>query len=228
LLVNGSLAAGSAVTVMSGAVLGGTGVINGVVTNRGIIAPGKNGPGMLTVSNSLTLAAGSAVQLEVGYYGGARSNDVLHVSGTLAYGGALLVTNTGPDTLVAGDSFQLFQAAGHSGGFASVNLPPLPADLLWNTNNLIISGTVSVVSGPTGTNMVRQVVKLAASATVTASGVSGYSYALERATNLVSPVWVNLSTNVAGTNGVINAMDGFLDLSNGAPGAAFYRFLWVP
>ena len=61
-LVNGSTAAGSAVTVNGGGILAGTGTINGPVTVNagGLVSPGVNSQapliGTLTVSNNLTLA----------------------------------------------------------------------------------------------------------------------------------------------------------------------------
>ena len=64
LLINspGSLASGSAVTVNSGAILGGNGVINGAVTVAagGVLAPGDvNTVGALIISNALSLTSGT-------------------------------------------------------------------------------------------------------------------------------------------------------------------------
>ncbi len=64
--------------------------------------------------------------------------------------------------------------------------------------------------------------------TVTAYGIPGYSYILERATNLSSPVWVDIQTTQAATNGVINMADQFLDLGGSKPSAAFYQLKWQP
>jgi autotransporter-associated beta strand protein len=58
LLVDGSTAAGSAVSVSLNAVLGGTGTVNGAVTVDGGIAPGSTGIGTLTVSNAVTWNGG--------------------------------------------------------------------------------------------------------------------------------------------------------------------------
>jgi hypothetical protein len=59
-------------------------------------------------------------------------------------------------------------------------------------------------------------------------GIPGYSYVTQRATNLESVVWVNISTNTAATNGVINVTDYFSDLGSNAPPQAFYRLNWSP
>ena len=62
--------------------------------------------------------------------------------------------------------------------------------------------------------------------TVTAYGVPGFNYITERSTNLTD--WVNITTNTAATNGVINVIDSFSDLGSNAPPAAYYRLRWQP
>jgi len=66
--------------------------------------------------------------------------------------------------------------------------------------------------------------------TVTAYGIPNFYYILERATNLTSPVWVDVQTNQANaTNGIINAADTFWDLGGVKPNpSAFYQFKWQP
>ena len=83
--------------------------------------------------------------------------------------------------------------------------------------NSSVTGTNSIVSITTGsTNVVK------------AYGIPGYNYILERATNLAPAVWIDVSTNAAATNGVINAMDVFNDLGNTPPASAYYRLKWQP
>ncbi len=65
------------------------------------------------------------------------------------------------------------------------------------------------------------------SASLTFSGIPGYDYITQRSTNLASAVWVNVSTNTAATNGVVNMTDDFNDLG-GTPASAYYRFIWIP
>jgi len=142
LLVNGSLTAGSPVTVSSGATLGGTGVLNGAVTNSGSLTPGNFGIGKLTFNSALVLSGGTV--MEISKAGGVRTNDLAAVSGPLIQGGTLAVTNLGPEALAAGDSFKLFNAGSWSGGFTNVLLPPLAAGLNWNTNALATNGTIAV------------------------------------------------------------------------------------
>jgi fibronectin-binding autotransporter adhesin len=146
LLVNGSSASGS-VTVSNGATLGGSGTVSGVVTNLsgGTLAPGASlgTIGTLTLSNPPVL--NGVTLLKINRNNGAFLNDQIKLlSGTLAYGGTLAVTNIGA-ALQAGDSFQLFSAAAYTGVFAVTNLPALGNYLYW-TNTLNSNGRLGVAS----------------------------------------------------------------------------------
>jgi hypothetical protein len=81
---------------------------------------------------------------------------MLMVVSTLAFGGTLSVSNTGP-ALVAGDSFKLFSKPG-TGTFGTVTLPVLAAGLAW-TNKLAVNGSFAVVQAVnlTPTNITTQV-----------------------------------------------------------------------
>jgi hypothetical protein len=71
------------------------------------------------------------------------TSDTVHVLGTLIYGGTLSVTNLG-GTLVPGDSFNLFYASSFAGAFSALNPPTPGPGLLWNTNMLVVDGTLRV------------------------------------------------------------------------------------
>jgi autotransporter-associated beta strand protein len=141
LFVNGSI--GSGATLIANGTLGGHGVLGGPVTVQagGAVAPGDD-LGVLTVNNDVTLQAGSQTRLEIDP--AAHTNDQLSVSGSLAYGGTLVVSNRA-GTLTAGDRFKLFQAGAISGSFDSNSLPALATNLTWNTADLN-AGWLSVVS----------------------------------------------------------------------------------
>jgi hypothetical protein len=82
------------------------------------------------------------------------------------------------------------------------------------TNVNATSSIVSIISGnPT---------------TLTANGIPRYVYVTQRATNLVSAVWVNIATNTAASNGVISVTDNFSDLGNQEPANAYYRLSGSP
>jgi hypothetical protein len=90
--------------------------------------------------------------------------------------------------------------------------------------NIVIQGSV------TGTNSITSHdFSSPYSNTVTAYGIPYFYYTLERSTNLTSPVWVDVSTNQAAANGVINAADTFWDLGGFKPSpSAFYQLKWQP
>jgi autotransporter-associated beta strand protein len=157
LLVNNTSGSGTGsggVTVQGGGTLGGTGTISGAiyVASDGILSPGANGIGTLTVG---TLALGGTTIMELNT-SGSPSNDLVVASGTLTYGGTIIVTNLGP-ALAAGDSFTLFSPVG-SGDFDNVVLPVLSGGLGWVTN-LTVDGSISVVQAfnPNPTNITTQV-----------------------------------------------------------------------
>jgi len=77
-------------------------------------------------------------------------------TGTLTYGGTIIVTNLGP-ALSAGDRFTLFRPAGN-GDFDNVILPVLPGGFGWVTN-LTVDGSISIVQvlNPNPTNITTQV-----------------------------------------------------------------------
>ncbi|MEY4387946.1 MAG: hypothetical protein RLY20_3229, partial [Verrucomicrobiota bacterium] len=143
LIVNGSLPAGN-FTVSSGATLGGHGTVFPAVTipTSVKLAPG-DGIGTLTVSNIVNLQAGSFTQMEIDRDAVSNNFDQLRVTGLLTLGGTLSVTNLN-GTLVEGDSFKLFDAAGTAGAFAALDLPALDAGLVWSFNQT--AGVLAVAS----------------------------------------------------------------------------------
>ena len=153
LTVNNSSGSGTgtgSVTVNSGATLAGNGTISGATTiNSGATMSPGTSIGTLTINNTINLAAGSTTFVEINKTSGTK--DLLSTSGTLNYGGTLIVTNLS-GTLALNDSFKIFNASSYNGTFSAVQLPPLSGGLLWNTNSLYTSGTISVVdegfSGP--------------------------------------------------------------------------------
>jgi rhamnogalacturonan endolyase len=140
----GSATGSGAVTVASGGTLGGNGIISGAVTiaSGGTLSPG-NPVGILTIASSLTLSSGSACIMAVSHNG--HTNDQI-VSSSVSYGGTLtVITNAGDGSLVAGDTFQLFNAGTRGGGFSATNLPVLSPGLVWS-NGLTVNGSIAVVS----------------------------------------------------------------------------------
>lgn len=145
LRVDGSLEAGSAVTVAGGA-LSGDGVIAGPVNVQagGMLAPA----GLLSISNTLTLAAGSTtfVQVNADTSGSDRVQGVT----TVHYGGTLVVSNTA-GVLTQGQTFQLFSVTGQNNDFASIQSAGGGATWAFNPATGIL--TVQSVTATTPTNV---------------------------------------------------------------------------
>lgn len=148
LLVNGSLATGSAVTVASGATLGGSGSVKGPTTIAadGVLAPGSLTIGTLSIPNTLSLAG--TTRMELSKSGSTLTHDKVTSLTTVTYGGTLEVVNISATALTAGDSFQLFSATTRNGSFSAIILPTLTTGLVWDSSALAATGTLTVAKGP--------------------------------------------------------------------------------
>lgn len=137
LVINGdNSGATGAMTVASGATLGGNGTIGGATTiaSGGTLAPG-NSPGVLTFNDALTLN-GTTI-MEISGTGRGTSYDGINTgAGLLTYGGALTL-NFGAAT-AGGNLYDLFQigAGSYTGSFASVNLTGTYTDTLVNNSGI--------------------------------------------------------------------------------------------
>jgi autotransporter-associated beta strand protein len=123
--------------------LRGNGTIRGSVVlgaNARLEPGGPNATGLLTVTNAVTLAGVTTLELN-------RTNtpncDGL-AAASITGGGSLFVTNIGPGNFAPGDTFQLFSKP-VSGITLSGSLPALPcANLQW-TNKLAVDGSLAVI-----------------------------------------------------------------------------------
>jgi autotransporter-associated beta strand protein len=132
-------------TIVNAGALGGTGTVAGPVSVgvAGTLSPGTS-VGTLTINNNLSLAGNVLIEVDKSL---AQSNDVVNVTGVLAYGGTLTAVNVGATPLVLGDQFQVFPAGG-SGSMVEAGSPG--PGLAWSFNEA--TGVLSVVSaggGPT-------------------------------------------------------------------------------
>lgn len=147
LLVNGLLGSG-VVSVAGSGTLGGNGTLLGSVALDGTLAPGTS-IGTLTVSNTLTLGAGSTTLMEIDQ--ASASNDAVVGLTSVTYSGTLTVTNLA-GTFQLGESYKLFSAGSYTGNFSHFNLPGLDPGLRWAWNPS--AGTLSVEAIPqTPTNI---------------------------------------------------------------------------
>jgi autotransporter-associated beta strand protein len=189
-------------TLADGQTLTGNGTINGnvIISNGATLAPG----GALTTlsfSNNLTLNADSKTLIEINNQ--SLTGDAAHVSGTVTYGGTLIITNIGPGMLVAGDHFQIFSAAEINGTFANI-VPAIPGiNLAWDTNNLA-NGVLSIASKPTPSPVLETENLTGNTLTLSGTnGVPGRTYYVLTSTNLALPLdeWVPVATNSFDGNG---------------------------
>ncbi len=134
---------GGSMTLSAGQTFSGNGLVKGnlIVSGGATLAPG-NPNGVLTVSSTLYTSGITLVHVSKS----PLTNNVVQVSGTLTYGGTLMVTNIGTTPLAAGDGFKLFNALSYQGTFSSL-LPATPGPgLLWDTSSLTADGTLKVVA----------------------------------------------------------------------------------
>ena len=147
LLINGSTAAGSAVSVSAGATLGGTGTVSGVVSvsANGILAPGNNGIGTLRLANAgaaaLTLN-GITNRFEVANAAGV--SDAITISGALVLNGANVVALSFPLGAAPAGTYTLMTYASRSGSGT------LALDQAYSNTRLLVGDTsvTLVVGGP--------------------------------------------------------------------------------
>jgi len=160
------------------------------INNGGGFAPG-NPFGLLTISNNLTLSAGSTTYMQV--QDSPVMNSAAKISGTLSANGTLNITNVGGD-LTNGDSFKILTVGTFSGGFTNIILPSLADGLLWNTNTLKTTGTISVMTltPPLISGIQIAGANLLISGT---GGAGGWPYLVLASTNLATGQWMPVATN---------------------------------
>ena len=107
-----------------------------------------SGAGTTSLVSAVTLNANSFAQggltLQLaGDTAGAYSK--LDVAGALTLAGKLSVTLVNGFTPALGNSFDLLDWGSLSGHFSSLSLPALSSGLVWDTNDLYTTGTLSVI-----------------------------------------------------------------------------------
>ncbi len=167
LLVNGSLA-GSAVSVLSGATLGGSGTVGAVSTTGGTVNPGNN-PGMLNVQGNVTLDPSATFGVALDGPAPSTGYDQLNVTGSVNLNGSTfdpslgfspsgetftIIRSTAPITgtfhglseggtlLINGRLFKISYAAGNGHNVAlTVISPAEPPQILTGGSATFTAGT---------------------------------------------------------------------------------------
>jgi len=193
---------GPTLTLGSGQVIRGNGNLAGSLqANAGsTVAPGEATNGILTISNSIVLNGGTTFMK---FSKTANTNDVLRTSGAITYGGTLVVSNSSAGALVGGETYKLFTAGSYSGTFSAI-IPATPgAGLTWNTNNLAVNGTISVVgsAGPTSSATITKVTLVGTNIVIhgTNNNVpnTSFHFVVYTSPNLTNPlnIWTPVYTN---------------------------------
>lgn len=150
LLVNNTTGSGtgSGGVTVNGGRLGGTGTVAGAVTanSGGTVSPGTaSSIGKLTF-NSIPTFNGTNF-MRINNTNSPLADRIVLSSGTLNYGGTLVVSNAGA-MLTGGEVFTNFTANAYSGAFSATILPPLTNGLNWYTGMLTANGTIKVNRSP--------------------------------------------------------------------------------
>lgn len=144
LLINGTNGGAGGTTVDAGALLGGSGRINGLVTVNGTLSPG-NSPGVLTLS-SLVLTSTATTLMEINDLTRGLDYDGITITSAsgLTYGGSLSLAFGLAGAVPDQTTFDLFNFSGSpSGDFTSVTSTGFYA----GTWSPVSSGTWSLESG---------------------------------------------------------------------------------
>jgi hypothetical protein len=144
--------------------------------------------------------------MELNKTGGVLTNDQCVVGGTVTYGGTLTVTGLG-GAYAPGDTFQLFNAGARAGSFSTINLP---AHVTWNTSNLGVNGTISVVS-VTPPAITSSTSLGAGGFQLSFNGPAGNTYRVLAQTNVtaapIATQWAPIATNLFGPSGAATFTD---------------------
>ncbi|HYG21151.1 MAG TPA: autotransporter-associated beta strand repeat-containing protein [Verrucomicrobiae bacterium] len=218
-VTDGAISASSLITIVAGATLdvsklsspilnlnfgqtlAGNGTLLGGLDTQagGTVSPGLP-TGNLTVNNNVILG-GTAI---LGVSRGSTPSSGRLVAPSIQLGGTLVVTNVG-GALQAGDTFDLFDGT-LSGSFSSFVLPNY---YTWNTDNVAVNGTISVVSVLPRPSVTAVDYSQLANGFIGFSGSNGApngSYIVRRTTDLGIPIsaWTAVETNFFDGAGMIN------------------------
>jgi fibronectin-binding autotransporter adhesin len=216
LLVDGSVS-GSGVSVVQGT-LGGVGTIAAPVAigSAGVLTPGSNGLGTLTINGDLQLGGSLLVGVNKSL---SQSNGMIVVSGleTNSGSGVVTITNSGTGFAV-GDTFQLFNQPVLNGEALSVTSG---GGVVW-TNMLAVNGTIQVLSVAPAINPLPGVLQQSVSGgLVQISWPTNLGWILQAQTNPISTGLTTNWVNVLGSQTITNSSIQV----NPAEGSVFYRLV---
>jgi len=123
----------------TGSIVGG-----GDVYFEADLTPGSS-PAEVTYDANVYFGNEATANMEIAGIMLGTQYDRLIVSGELHFGGTLEVTTISSFVPGVGDSFDIFDWGTADGAFATLDLPALEENLMWNAEQLYITGTLRVV-----------------------------------------------------------------------------------
>lgn len=223
LAVAGLISGSSALTVLDGATLAGTGIVEVpvIIADNGTLTAGLTNPATLTIQSPVTLASHAVYAVKIDKTLGA--NDQVQGMTTLTLAGTLNVSLL-DGAYAIGDSFKLFDAASYTGSFSAITPATPGTGLAWDASQLDVDGTLkvvksSVVVDPTPTTLTFGV--LADSSLALQWPGSHIGWTLQTQTNSLN---VGLSGNWSDVAGSDLTNKIILPLTN-TNGCVFYRLI---
>lgn len=193
--------------------LQGNGLVAGNLSVAGTVSPGGS-VGSLTVDGNVAFGAGGRVVMEVDNAAGL--NDRLNATGTITYGGMLVVTNISATPYANNQVIKLFDGA-YTGAFAGIVFPGVT---VYDDSKLTVDGTIRVVTSE-ALEPPSMSVSLAGGTLELAWPTEHSSWRLTAQTNApgmgLSAEWFDVP-GAAGTNRVFLPVDP-------AAGSVFYRLI---
>ncbi len=110
---------------------------------EGDLRPG-NSAATVNFANNITLGPAVTLQIELGGTTPGAQFDQAHVTGDLMLDGTLSVALINAFSPTAGNSFDILDWGTLAGTFATLELPPLGAGLMWNASQLYTLGSLNV------------------------------------------------------------------------------------
>jgi autotransporter-associated beta strand protein len=150
LIVNGTIANSSSVTIANGAAMGGNAAIPNLTVQSGAsISPG-NSIGVVNIAGNLTLDAGSTTIIEIQQ----NQSDRINAGGTAAIAGTLQLVALGGPYVFASPYTIITATGGRTGTFATVNTDAafgvgVTSTVTYNPNNVLVTLNAAPLAVPT-------------------------------------------------------------------------------
>jgi autotransporter-associated beta strand protein len=218
LIINSPVGSGTGsgtVTINGGATLGGNGIIGGQVSLAAgaTLAPGSNGVGTLTITNSLGLNNGSTLDFQLGV-GGSQ----VAVTGDLTLAGTL---NLGATAGFGPGTYPLFTYGGAL-SVATLTIGTAPVGYTYSVDTSVAGQVNVIVTAPHFGSVQARANGLVLSGS---GGTPNTSYYVLTTTNLATPPadWIPVLTNQFDASGNFNFTNAFVPATQNQ----FYR-LQIP